>query len=96
MLPVPDFAWRELIVTALFLWLLCRYTLMTLAATLVTLGLMMLAMLPAGLPFCLLPLGLIGAGIGLLLYHYQVHSERFYRRARTPQTYRRPQDEFHS
>lgn len=94
MLPIPDFAWRDLVVPALFLWLLYRYPLLTLATTLIMLGLTALVLLPADLYLCLLPLGLIGAGIGVLMHYYQQRQARLDRQARTPRTYTRPHDEF--
>lgn len=96
MLPVPDFAWRELAVLALFLWLLYRYTWMTLATTLIAAGLAALTMLPADIYLSLLPLGAIGAGIGLLAHHLQQRRAARLRQTRTPRSYTRPHDEFHT
>ena len=60
MQPVTDFAWRELAALALFLWLLYRYTTLTLAVTLIAVGLAALILLPVDLTFGLLSLAAIG------------------------------------
>jgi len=59
---VNDFAWRELAVLALFLWLLYRYTTLTLATALIAVGLAALIVLPVDLTSGLLSLAAIGAG----------------------------------
>lgn len=94
MLPIPDFVWRDVVAPALFLWLLCRYPWLTLAATLVVSGLMALLLLPAELYPVLLSLGLIGTGLGVLAHYTQQRQAMRRRQARAPRTYTRPHDEF--
>lgn len=94
MLPIPDFVWHNLVLFALFLWLLYRYPWLTLATTLVVLGLAALLLLPAGIYLSLLPLGLIGIGLGILAHDCQQRQTRLHRQTRTPRTYTRPHDEF--
>ncbi|MBZ6386150.1 MULTISPECIES: hypothetical protein [Pantoea] len=96
MLPVPDFAWRELAVLALFLWLLYRYTWLTLAATLIVVGLAALVLLPVDLYFSLPSLGAIGAGIGLLAHYFQQRRAARQRQMSTPRGYTQPHDEFNT
>ena len=94
MLPVPDFAWRDVALFALFLWLLYRYTTLTLAIALIVLGLIALALLPVDLWFSLPPLGLIGAGLGVLAHFCQQRQATLRREACRPRSYTRPHDEF--
>ncbi|MBU5376975.1 MAG: hypothetical protein E6559_16595 [Pantoea sp.] len=95
MQPVTDFAWRELVVLALFLWLLYRYTTLTLATTLIAAGLAMLILLPADLVPGLLSLAAIGAGLGLVAHCLQQRRTAQRRQTRAPRSYIRPHDEFH-
>lgn len=95
MQPVTDFAWRELAVLALFLWLLYRYTTLTLAVTLIAVGLAALILLPVDLTFGLLSLAAIGAGLGLLVHRLQQRRTAQQRQTRAPRSYTRPHDEFH-
>ena len=92
MQPVTDFAWRELAALALFLWLLYRYTTLTLAVTLIAVGLATLILLPVDLTFGLLSLAAIGAGLGLLAHRLQQRRTAQQRQTRAPRSYTRPQD----
>lgn len=94
MLPFSDVAWSELAMLALLVWLFYRYTWLTLAATLMLLGLAALAMLPVDLYFTLPSLVLIGAGLGMLVHGCQQRQATQRRAARTPRTYQPPQSEF--
>lgn len=96
MQPVTDFAWRELAFLALFLWLLYRYTTLTLATTLIAVGLAALIVLPVDLTSGLLSLAAIGAGLGLLAYYIQQRQTAQLRQTRAPRSYTRPHDEFHT
>lgn len=96
MLAIPDFAWRDLAVLALILWLFYRYAWAALGTTLIVLGLITLVLLPADLYLSLLPLGLTGAGFGVLVHNYQQRQATLRRQAHMPRTYTRPHDEFHT
>jgi len=95
MQPVTDFAWRELAVLALFLWLLYRYTTLTVAAMLIAVGLAALILLPVDLTFGLLSLAAIGVGLGLLAHYIQQRRTAQQRQTRVPRSYTRPHEEFH-
>ncbi|MCG7364876.1 hypothetical protein MHZ90_01730 [Pantoea sp. ACRSH] len=96
MQPVTDFAWRELAVLALFLWLLYRYTWLTLSVTLMAIGIAALIVLPVDLTFSLGSLAAIGTGLGLLAHQLQQQRAARQRQTRAPRSYTRPHDEFHT
>jgi len=93
---VNDFAWRELAVLALFLWLLYRYTTLTLATALIAVGLAALIVLPVDLTSGLLSLAAIGAGLGLLAHYIQQRQTAQQRQTHAPRSYTQPHDEFHT
>jgi len=93
---VTDLTWRELAALAIFLWLLYRYTTLTLAGTLIVAGLAALIVLPVDLTFGLLSLAAIGAGLGLLAHALQLRRTALQAQARAPRSYTRPHDEFHT
>ncbi|XXN64363.1 hypothetical protein ACRQ84_02050 [Enterobacter ludwigii] len=84
---------RDVVIFALLVWLFIRYTWVMSALSIVLSGVALLVLLPIDIYYSLLPLALIGLGLGMLLHHYQQRQLALKREARTPRTYTQKQDE---
>ncbi|MEB5970646.1 hypothetical protein ACWXWB_07020 [Pantoea dispersa] len=90
-----DLNLRDIVMLALLVWLFVRYTWVMAALTLIGGGIALLILLPLDIYYTLMPLALLGVGLGMLLHHYQQRQLRLKREARTPRSYTSKQDEFH-
>lgn len=90
-----DLNLREIVIFALLLWLFVRYTWVMAALTLIVAAIALLVLLPLDIYYTLVPLALLGVGLGMLLHHYQQRQLLLKREARTPRSYTSKQDEFH-
>lgn len=90
-----DFNLRDVVIFALLVWLFIRYTWVMSALTLLVAGIALLIILPADIYYSLLPLALMGLGLGMLIHHYQLRQLALRREARTPRTYTKARDELH-
>ncbi|MDE1185327.1 MAG: hypothetical protein PW844_02420 [Pantoea sp.] len=90
-----DLNLRDVVIFALLVWLFIRYTWVMSALTLIVGGIALLVILPADLYYSLIPLALIGFGLGMLIHHYQLRQLTLRREARTPRTYTKTGDGFH-
>ncbi|WP_262263990.1 hypothetical protein [Pantoea dispersa] len=90
-----DLNLRDIVMLALLVWLFVRYTWVMAALTLICGGIALLILLPLDIYYTLMPLALLGVGLGMLLHHYQQRQLRLKREARTPRSYTSKQDEFH-
>lgn len=86
---------RDVVMFALLVWLFMRYTWVMSALTLLVAGIALLIVLPLDIYYCLLPLALMGVGLGMLIHHYQLRQLMLRREAKTPRTYTRARDELH-
>jgi hypothetical protein len=84
---------RDVVIFALLVWLFIRYTWVMSALTIMVGGAALLVLLPIDIYFSLLPLALIGLGLGMLFHHYQQRRLALKREARTPRVYSKKQDE---
>lgn len=90
-----DFNLRDVVIFAILVWLFIRYTWVMAALSLMLGGAALLVLLPLDIYDSLLPLALLGIGLGMLLHHYQQRQLALKREARTPRTYTKKQDELH-
>ncbi|KGT93814.1 hypothetical protein NH00_02215 [Enterobacter cancerogenus] len=90
-----DLNLRDVVIFAILVWLFLRYTWVMSALTLILGGAVLLVLLPIDIYYSLLPLALLGVGLGMLLHHYQQRQLTLKREARTPRTYTKKQDELH-
>ncbi|ERK18371.1 hypothetical protein L579_1695 [Pantoea sp. AS-PWVM4] len=90
-----DFNLRDVVIFALLVWLFIRYSWVMSALTLLVAGIALLILLPVDIYYCLLPLALMGLGLGMLIHHYQLRQLTLRREAKTPRTYTKPRDELH-
>ncbi len=90
-----DLNLRDIVVFAIVVWLFIRYTWVMSALSVMLAGVALLVILPIDIYFSLLPLALLGLGLGMLIHHYQQRLLALQREARTPRTYTKKQDEFH-
>lgn len=89
-----DLNLRDVVIFAILVWLFIRYTWVMSALTIMLGGAALLVLLPLDIYYSLLPLALLGLGLGMLLHHYQQRQLALKREARTPRTYTKKQDEF--
>ncbi|BAN95672.1 hypothetical protein E05_09060 [Plautia stali symbiont] len=66
-----DLNLHEIVILALRLWLFVRYTWVMAALTLIVGAIALLVLLPLDIYYTLVPLALLGVGLGMLLHHYQ-------------------------
>jgi len=90
-----DLNLRDVVIFAILVWLFLRYTWVMSALTFMLGGAVLLVLLPIDIYYSLLPLALLGVGLGMLLHHYQQRQLTLKREARTPRTYTKKQDELH-
>ncbi|MBK0093404.1 hypothetical protein IBT48_21015 [Erwinia sp. S59] len=90
-----DLNLRDVVIFAILVWLFLRYTWVMSALTFMLGGAVLLVLLPIDIYYSLLPLALLGVGLGMLLHHYQQRQLTLKREARTPRTYTKKQDEMH-
>lgn len=90
-----DLNLRDVVIFAILVWLFIRYTWVMSALTIMFGGAALLVLLPIDIYYSLLPLALIGLGLGMLFHHYQQRLLTLKREARTPRTYTKKQDELH-
>ncbi|AIR86935.1 hypothetical protein LH22_16215 [Pantoea rwandensis] len=90
-----DLNLRDVVIFAILAWLFLRYTWVMSALTFMLGGAVLLVLLPIDIYYSLLPLALLGVGLGMLLHHYQQRQLTLKREARTPRTYTKKQDELH-
>ena len=87
-----DLNLRDIVVIAILLWLFIRYTWVMSSLTIMLAGAALLLLLPLDIYFSLLPLALLGLGLGMLIHHFQQRRLALQREART---YTQKQNEFH-
>jgi hypothetical protein len=90
-----DLNLRDVVIFVMLVWLFIRYTWVMSSLTMLLSGVALLVLLPIDIYYSLLPLALIGLGLGMLLHHYQQRQLALKRQARTPRTYTNKQDELH-
>ncbi|MGK3115859.1 hypothetical protein [Candidatus Pantoea formicae] len=90
-----DLNLRDIVIFAILVWLFIRYTWVMSALTIMLAGAALLVLLPLDIYYSLLPLALLGLGLGMLFHHYQQRQLTLKREARTPRTYTKKQDELH-
>ncbi len=90
-----DLNLRDIVMIAILVWLFIRYTWVMSALAMLASGAALLLLLPLDIYYSLLPLALLGVGLGMLMHHQQQRRLALQREARTPRTYTQKQDEFH-
>ena len=90
-----DLNLRDVVIFAILVWLFIRYTWVMSALTIMLAGGALLLLLPVDIYYSLVPLALLGLGLGMLLHYYQQRQITLKREARTPRTYTKKQDELH-
>ncbi|MBA0037677.1 hypothetical protein HS962_15860 [Pantoea sp. BIGb0393] len=88
-----DLNLRDVVICAMLVWLFIRYTWVMSSLSIMLAGAALLVLLPTDIYFSLLPLALIGVGLGMLIHHHQQCRLALQREARTPRTYTKKQDE---
>ena len=66
-----DLNLRDIVIFAILVWLFMRYTWVMSALTIMLAGAALLVLLPLDIYYSLLPLALLGLGLGMLFHHYQ-------------------------
>jgi hypothetical protein len=90
-----DLNLRDIVIFAILVWLFIRYTWVMSSLTLMLGGAVLLVLLPLDIYYSLLPLALLGVGLGMQFHYYQQRQLTLKREARTPRTYTKKQDELH-